>query len=144
MNDATRSDSRRPRFPMSIGRSCAAALLASAVSAASLNPLAVHAQMPAQAQAPAAMTQVCAMQANNAKLIAQDRDAGVSKQDELRKTQAVAAAMPIERQVYAEAELATFVERLYGRYAKTPPQQAYDRYLAYCEGQAARGAAQVR
>lgn len=90
------------------------------------------------------MTQVCAMRANNAKLIAQDRDAGISKQDELRKTQAVAAAMPIERQVYAEAELATFVERLYGRYAKTPPQQAYDKYFAYCEGQAARGAAQVQ
>ncbi|ASL45457.1 hypothetical protein bAD24_I18455 [Burkholderia sp. AD24] len=141
MNDATRSDSRRPRFPMSIGRSCAAALLASAVS---LSPLAVHAQTQMKAQAPAAMTQVCAMRANNAKLIAQDRDAGVSKQDELRKTQAVAAAMPIERQVYAEAELATFVERLYGRYAKTPPQQAYDRYLAYCEGEAARGAAEVQ
>ncbi|WP_176059747.1 hypothetical protein [Paraburkholderia sp. BCC1876] len=143
MNDATRSGSRRARFPMWIHRSCAAALLA---SAASLNPLTAQAQtqVQPQPQAPAAMTQICAMRANNAKLIAQDRDAGISKQDELRKTQAVAAAMPIERQVYAEAELATFVERLYGRYAKTPPQQAYDKYLAYCEGQAARGAAQVQ
>ncbi|PQV53179.1 hypothetical protein [Paraburkholderia sp. BL21I4N1] len=139
MNHATRSDSRRPRYLTSVRRSFSAALFA---SSALLSPLAAHAQM--QPQTSAAMTQVCAMRANNAKLIAQDRDAGVSKQDELRKTQAVAAAMPIERQVYAEAELATFVERLYGRYAKTPPQQAYDKYLAYCEGQAARGAAQVQ
>lgn len=141
MNDATRSDSHRARYLTLVRRSCAAALFG---SAALLSPLAAQAQAQMQPQASAAMTQVCAMRANNAKLIAQDRDAGVSKQDELRKTQAVAAAMPIERQVYAEAELATFVERLYGRYAKTPPQQAYDKYLAYCESQAARGAAQVQ
>lgn len=141
MNDATRSDSHRARYLRLVRRSYAAALFG---SAALLSPLAAQAQAQMQPQASAAMTQVCALRANNAKLIAQDRDAGVSKQDELRKTQAVAAAMPIERQVYAEAELATFVERLYGRYAKTPPQQAYDKYLAYCEGQAARGAAQVQ
>lgn len=141
MNDATRSDSHRARYLTLVRRSCAAVLFG---SAALLSPLAAQAQAQMQPQASAAMTQVCAMRANNAKLIAQDRDAGVSKQDELRKTQAVAAAMPIERQVYAEAELATFVERLYGRYAKTPPQQAYDKYLAYCESQAARGAAQVQ
>jgi hypothetical protein len=110
------------------------ALLASAA----LGPLS------AQAQAQAAMTQVCTTRANNAKLIAQDRDAGVSKEDELRKAQRVAAAMPIERQLYAQAELTTFIDRLYGQYAKTPPQEAYNKYLAYCEGQAARGAAQVQ
>ena len=69
MNDATRSGSRRARFLMWAHRSCAAALLA---SAASLNPLTAQAQtqVQTQPQAPAAMTQICAMRANNAKLSA--------------------------------------------------------------------------
>ncbi|WP_429298464.1 hypothetical protein [Paraburkholderia sp. GAS199] len=90
------------------------------------------------------MKEVCTVRANNAKLIAQDRDKGVSQQDELRKAQAVAAAMPVQRQLYAQAELTVFVDRLYGRYAKMPPQEAYEKYLAFCEQQAANGAAQVR
>ncbi|RKE40036.1 hypothetical protein B0G76_6497 [Paraburkholderia sp. BL23I1N1] len=135
MIDVTRSDPRRVRFLPIVRGVAVTALLVSAVT---LSPLS------AQAQPSSAMTQVCTMGANNAKLIAQDRDAGVSKEDELRKAQRVAAAMPIERQLYAQAELTTFIDRLYGQYAKMPPQQAYDKYLAYCEAQAARGAAQVQ
>jgi hypothetical protein len=135
MNAANRSDPRHGRYLPWVRRVSAAMVL---TSAALSTPLAAY------AQASSAMTQVCTMRANNAKLIAQDRDAGVSKADELHKAQGVAAAMPIERQVYAQAELSIFIERLYGRYAKMPPQEAYDKYLAYCEAQAARGAAQFQ
>ncbi|MFM0081575.1 hypothetical protein P0D72_22360 [Paraburkholderia sediminicola] len=135
MIGVTRSDScHAPFLPFVRG----VVVMVLVASAAALSPLSAH------AQASSAMTQVCTTRANNAKLIAQDRDAGVSKEDELRKAQRVAAAMPIERQLYAQAELTTFIDRLYGQYAKTPPQRAYDKYLAYCEGQAARGAAQVQ
>lgn len=96
----------------------------------------------ANAQAPAgSMGKICAARANNAKLIALDRDAGVTKEQEWRKTQAVVQAMPPERQAYALAELASFVDGLYGRYAKLPPQDVYTKYLAYCEGQSSGGSA---
>ncbi|WP_144150181.1 hypothetical protein [Paraburkholderia sp. BCC1885] len=95
----------------------------------------------AYAQAPASMATICASRANNARLIAQDRDAGISKEQERRKTQAVVAALSPERQAYALAETSSFIDGLYGRYAKLPPQQVYTKYLAYCEGQASGGGA---
>jgi hypothetical protein len=98
--------------------------------------------MSAYAQTPAgSMGKICAARANNAKLIALDRDAGVTKEQEWRKTQAVMQAMPPERQAYAQAELSSFIDGLYGRYAKLPPQQVYTQYLAYCEGQSSGGGA---
>jgi hypothetical protein len=95
----------------------------------------------AHAQAPASVTSICASRANNAKLIAQDRDAGVSEAQERRKTQAVVEALPPGRQAYALAETSSFIDGLYGRYAKLPPQEVYTKYLAYCEGQSSNGGA---
>jgi hypothetical protein len=96
--------------------------------------------MSAAAQTPgSSMSKICASRANNARLIAQDRDAGVTKDQEWRKTQAVVQAMPPERQAYAQAEMSSFIDGLYGRYAKLPPQDVYTKYLAYCEGQSSGG-----
>jgi hypothetical protein len=88
------------------------------------------------AQVSTALENICKARANTAKLVAQDRDAGISKEDALRKSREMAAAMPIRRQEYALAEMATFIDKLYGKYASMPPQDVYTKYLAYCEAQA--------
>ena len=106
---------------------CAAALMALACAATPAS---------SYAQASTTMTNICKARANTAKLVAQDRDAGVSKEDELRKSREMAAAMPIGRQEYALAEMAAFIDKLYGKYASMPPQDVYTKYLAYCEAQA--------
>jgi hypothetical protein len=95
----------------------------------------------AYAQASSGIGKICAARANNARLIAQDRDAGISKEQEWHKTQAVVEAMPPQRQAYAQAELSSFIDGLYGRYAKLPPQDVYTKYLAYCEGRSTPGVA---
>ncbi|MDE1144610.1 MAG: hypothetical protein V4793_28900 [Paraburkholderia tropica] len=81
---------------------------------------------------------ICQARAHNAQLVAQDRDAGITREQEMQKAYRVAGAMPIGRQQYALAEMSQFVDGLYGRYAKVSPQDAYTKYLAYCEGQQSR------
>jgi hypothetical protein len=84
------------------------------------------------AQQDSAVSRICAAEAGNARTIAQDRDSGISKGDELKQTDRIVDAMPPERQAFAQAELGTFVDRLYGPYAKMPPAEVYTKYLAYC------------
>ncbi|QCP52315.1 hypothetical protein FAZ95_24350 [Trinickia violacea] len=111
--------------------------LSRVASAAALTAL-VCAVIPASsyAQVSTTLVNICKARANTAKLVAQDRDAGVSKEDELRKSREIAAAMPVGRQEYALAEMAAFIDKLYGKYASMPPQDVYTKYLAYCEAQA--------
>jgi hypothetical protein len=85
---------------------------------------------------------ICQARAHNAQLVAQDRDAGITREQEMQKAYRVAGAMPIGRQQYALAEMSQFVDGLYGRYAKVSPQDAYTKYLAYCEGQQSHAPAQ--
>jgi hypothetical protein len=121
MNDS------KPRF---LSRAAPVAALAAFALACTVMPATANAQVSTT------MTNICKARANTAKLVAQDRDAGVSKEDELRKSREMAAAMPVGRQEYALAEMATFIDKLYGKYASMPPQDVYTKYLAYCEAQA--------
>ena len=90
------------------------------------------------AQVPSAAPQICEEQASNARTIAKDRDAGVSKADELKQAERLADKSTTELQVYAQAALYRFVERLYGPYARVPPDKVYASYLNFCLRQAAQ------
>lgn len=94
--------------------------------------LALIAPSVSHAQAQPSVTKICTAEAGNAKTIAQARDSGISKSDELQEIDRVAESMPPERQAFAQAELRTFVDRLYGKYSQMPPPEVYTKYLAYC------------
>jgi hypothetical protein len=81
----------------------------------------------------------CQAEAHSAQAIARDRDAGVSKESELRKIMLQSEQMPYETAMRARAELPAFVNGLYGKYANVPATDVYPKYLAYCRGQLARG-----
>jgi hypothetical protein len=84
----------------------------------------------------------CQGEAHSAQAIAQDRDAGVSKENELRKILVQSQQMPYETGMRARAQLPRFVEGLYGKYANVPAAEVYPKYLAYCRQQVAKGRAQ--
>ncbi|HEX7910831.1 MAG TPA: hypothetical protein VF534_22465 [Paraburkholderia sp.] len=84
----------------------------------------------------------CQGEAHSAQAIAQDRDAGVSKENELRRILLQSQQMPYETGMRARAELPRFVEGLYGKYANVPAAQVYPKYLAYCRQQVAKGRGQ--
>lgn len=90
------------------------------------------------APAPDYADMACQGEAQSAQAIAQDRDAGVSKENELRKILLQSQQMPYETGMRARAELPRFVEGLYGKYANVPAAQVYPKYLAYCRQQVAK------
>lgn len=81
---------------------------------------------------------ICKGQARSAQAIAQARDSGISKDDELQRIRLAAQQMPYDSRMLALTELPQLVEALYGKYANVPATQMYPRYLDWCRQQIAK------
>lgn len=81
---------------------------------------------------------ICKGQARSAQAIAQARDSGISKEDELQRIRLAAQQMPYDSRMLALTELPQLVEALYGEYANVPATQMYPKYLDWCRQQIAK------
>lgn len=81
---------------------------------------------------------ICKGQARSAQAIAQARDSGISKEDELQRIRLAAQQMPYDSRMLALTELPQLVEALYGQYANVPAADMYPKYLDWCRQQIAK------
>ncbi|WP_206956902.1 hypothetical protein [Trinickia acidisoli] len=76
--------------------------------------------------------ETCADRAARARTVAEDRDSGVTRQQELSKLKAQWSRSPLEREDETPAMLALLVNGIYDAYGEIPARTIYDRYLQYC------------
>ncbi|MFP6560931.1 hypothetical protein WJ542_21900 [Paraburkholderia sp. B3] len=74
----------------------------------------------------------CAARAARARSVAEDRDAGVSRQQELTRLEEPGSRSTAERD-RAIWSATLLVDGIYGTYATVPAQTIYAKYIQYCE-----------